>query len=101
MTDEKNDDVVENLQEEIEESGIHASAEDTFELLPGKDAVIFIIKDPPGQKGKALALQLPLSLAIQLGNALVNCAVIAAKIEEEFEEDKPPTEKEVKKATFH
>jgi hypothetical protein len=87
-----------DLQKEIEKEGTQASAEDTFELLPGNGVVIFVIKDPPGQKGKALALQLPLPLAISLGNALVNCAILASKIHEEPEKEE---EKKEEKVTWH
>ena len=91
MTDEKKEEEeiteedVSALQKEIEEGGTRANA-DVFSLLPGKEAVIFIIKNPPGGEGKALAMELPLPLAVQLGNALVNTAIIAAGLEKEEEE---------------
>lgn len=86
------DEDVDELKEEILKGGMRA-AEDTFGLLPGKGFVIFIIKNPTGDDPKkALAMHLPPTMAVALGNALVNCAILSKDLgeEEEEEEKKEP-----------
>lgn len=80
--DEKKDpeEAVKELQEEIQKEGTKG-AEDTFAVLPAKGAVVFIINSLPGKDSTALAMQLPPSLAIQLGNALIQAAIATTNIE--------------------
>lgn len=94
--DEK--DMAKKIQDEIQDGGAQAT-DKTFALMPGKDAVLFVIKNLPGQEGKSLGMQLPPEMAVQLGNALVACAVVVAKLgdteEEEDDEDEVIIEKKV------
>lgn len=88
------EDMLEALEEEIKKEGKRGD-DDTFAVMPGKDTVIFIINSIPGREGKALAMQLPPELAVQLGNALVACAIAVSQVGALEEE------KEEKKVTLH
>lgn len=103
MDDDDNErDVAKKIQEEIQDGGAQVTDE-TFALMPGKDAVLFVIKNLPGQEGKSFAMQLPPEMAVQLGNALVACAVVVAKLEG-MEEETESEEDEIvveKKVTLH
>lgn len=89
MIDDEDDeeDPIEELQEEIKKEGTKGDDE-TFAVMPAKGAVIFVINSLPGREGKALAMQLPPTLAVQLGNALINAAIMTSKVggEENVEE---------------
>lgn len=105
MTDEKEEDddedgspedMLEAFEQEIKTEGTRGG-DDTFAVMPGKDTVIFIINSIPGREGKALAMQLPPELAMQLGNALAACAFAVSSLSA----SDVPLEKEEKKVTLH
>ena len=100
--DEKDDkELAAELQEKMKVSGETVVEDDTFAILPGEGVVLFIINHLPGKdKDKSLAMQLPPTLAVSLGHALVNGALLSKDLEEEGEREKtslPPIQEEVKK----
>lgn len=88
---EEEEELVEDIQKKLEDEGIRAK-EDTFVLLTGKNVVIFLINNPPGQEGRALAMQLDPSAAVELGNGLVRAAILAKELDEEKPGETVPLE---------
>lgn len=104
MSDEKKDaeddifgELAEGVEDEFRElldQGVKGD-DDTFVIIPGTENVFFLINNPPGQEGKALAMRLPPEHAIQLGSSLLSAAIVTSKLDAKL----PKTEekKEVKK----